>query len=85
MSVLPYAGFALSLRSGGISVPALISLVLMHAILGGIALTFRQPWFIAFLNPIREIAWWYILLRSFVVYHRKGIVWRGRRYRPPEP
>jgi hypothetical protein len=32
------------------------------------------------LNPLREVGWWWIMLRSIVVYHRRGIVWRGRSY-----
>ena len=38
------------------------------------------PGAIAFLEPVREIGWWGIILRSFIAYYREGIVWRGRRY-----
>ena len=54
--------------------------VLAGSVLGCIAVVFRQPWYIAFLSPLRELGWWWIYLRSMVVYHRKGLVWRGRRY-----
>jgi len=80
VSLLPYAGFALALAGGSVSVPASISLACMHVILAVLALRFRQSWCIAFLNPVRELCWWWIILRSFVRYRRHGVVWRGRTY-----
>jgi hypothetical protein len=32
--------------------------------------------------PIRQALWAYILWRSARRYKKKGVVWRGRRYRP---
>ena len=80
LSLLPYYGFVASLTAGVVSIPATISLVLMHVTFAGIAWHFREPWYITFLNPVREIGWWWIFARSFVLYHRKGIVWRDRSY-----
>ena len=81
LTLLPYYGFLNGLLAGFVSVPATISLVFMHVVFGCIAAFFRQPWYIAFLNPLREVGWWWIMMRSLVVYHQKGIVWRGRSYR----
>ncbi len=80
VSLLPYFGFAAELWAGSVSVPASIALVGMHVVLALLALIFRQPWYIAFLNPVRELCWWWILVRSFVEHRRAGLVWRGRRY-----
>jgi hypothetical protein len=80
VSLLPYYGFAAALVSGTVSVPASVSLLGMHAVLAAVAVRFRQPWYVMFTNPLRELGWWWIYLRSFFQYHRKGIVWRGRRY-----
>lgn len=79
-SLLPYFAFAAGLRSGSVSIPATISLVLMHAVFAWIAIHFREPWYTIFLNPVRELGWWWIYVRSVVLYHRKGIVWRDRSY-----
>jgi glycosyltransferase involved in cell wall biosynthesis len=81
LTLLPYYVFFDGLLAGFICVPAAISLILMHLVFGCISLFFKQPWYIAFLNPLREVGWWWIMLRSLIVYHRKGIVWRGRSYR----
>jgi glycosyltransferase involved in cell wall biosynthesis len=81
LTLLPYYGFFDGLLAGFIHVPAAISLIFAHLVFGCISLFFKQPWYIAFLNPLREIGWWWIMLRSLVVYHRKGIVWRGRSYK----
>jgi chlorobactene glucosyltransferase len=81
LTLLPYYGFLNGLLAGFVSVPATISLFFMHIVFGCIAAFFQQPWYIAFLNPLREVGWWWIMMRSLVVYHRKGIVWRGRNYR----
>jgi cellulose synthase/poly-beta-1,6-N-acetylglucosamine synthase-like glycosyltransferase len=81
LTLLPYYGFFDALLSGFVSVPATTSLFFMHAVFGCIAVFFQQPWYIAFLNPLRELGWWWIMVRSLVIYHQKGIVWRGRRYR----
>ena len=81
LTILPYYVFFAGLLAGCISVPAATSLILMHMVFACISFFFEQPWYIAFLNPLREIGWWWIMMRSLVVYHRKGIVWRGRSYR----
>ena len=60
--------------------PSLISLGLMHLVMVILTVSFHQPWYVIFLNPIRELGWWFIILRSFLVYRRKGLVWRGRTY-----
>ena len=80
LTLLPYYSFFGGLLAGFISVPAATSLIFMHMVFGLISLFFQQPWYIAFLNPLREVGWWWIMLRSIVVYHRRGIVWRGRSY-----
>ena len=80
LTLIPYYGFLNGLLAGFVSVPAMISLFFMHTVFGCIAAFFRQPWYIAFLNPLREVGWWWIMVRSLVVYHRQGIVWRGRSY-----
>lgn len=79
LSLLPYWGFAAALEGGRISVPATISLFFMHVVFAGIARFFHMHWAITFLNPIRELGWWWILLRSTVRARSHGIVWRGRR------
>lgn len=79
-SILPYYGFVEGLRAGGINVPATASLVIMHLILAGIAWRYREPWYITFLNPLRELGWLWIFTRSYILYRRKGLVWRGRSY-----
>jgi cellulose synthase/poly-beta-1,6-N-acetylglucosamine synthase-like glycosyltransferase len=81
LTLLPYYAFFDGLLAGFIPVPAAISLIFAHLVFGCISLFFKQPWYIAFLNPLREVGWWWIMVRSLVVYHRKGIVWRGRSYR----
>jgi len=80
VSLLPYYGFFEALARGSWSLPATISLTLMHAVMAGIAWTFRQPWYLTFLNPLREVGWWWVLFRSWLVYRRRGLVWRGRSY-----
>ena len=80
LSLLPYYGCVAGLLAGSVSIPAWIALFCMHVVLGGLALVFRQPWYITFLNPLRELCWWGIMIRSFVRYRRRGLVWRGRRY-----
>lgn len=80
MSFLPYYGFVVGLVNEKLSVPATISLCMMHTIFAWIAWRFRQPWYITFLNPLRELGWLWIMTRSFVVYMRKGLVWRERVY-----
>lgn len=78
--LLPHIGFAWSLAHGVVSVPASLSLVLMHAVFGGVAIAFRQPWYVAFLNPLRQLCWWWVMLRSYVMFRRGGLSWRDRRY-----
>jgi glycosyltransferase involved in cell wall biosynthesis len=80
ISFLPYWGFVEGLRAGRINVPATISLVLMHVTFAGMAWRYGEPWYVTFLNPLREAGWLWIFARSFVVYYRKGLVWRGRSY-----
>jgi len=80
ITYLPYAGFAAGLLRGSPNFPATIALVLMHLVSGGLAWWFRQPWYVAFLNPVRELGWGWILLRSAARYYRRGLVWRGRTY-----
>ncbi len=80
LSIVPYVGLLSIFWSGVASTPAIAPIVLMHLVATGLVIRFHQPWYVAFLMPVREIGWWGILLRSFVTYYRKGIVWRGRRY-----
>lgn len=61
--------------------PGAAALAFMHLTLLGIAAIFRQPLWIAFMNPVRELLWLWILVRSAVHYYRYGIRWRGRVYR----
>lgn len=79
-SILPYYGFIEGLRTGCINVPATASLVMMHLIFAGIAWRYREPWYITFLNPLRELGWLWIFTRSYILYRRKGLIWRGRSY-----
>jgi glycosyltransferase involved in cell wall biosynthesis len=81
-SFLPYFGFVDGLAHGRIIIPAAISLAAMHLIFAGIAWRYGEPWYITFLNPLRELGWLWIFTRSLVVYCRKGLVWRGRSYSP---
>jgi cellulose synthase/poly-beta-1,6-N-acetylglucosamine synthase-like glycosyltransferase len=80
INFLPYYGLIASLLAGAISVPAVISLVLMHVVFAGIAIHFAEPWYIGIANPLRELGWWWIFARSLVIYYRKGVVWRDRSY-----
>ncbi len=79
-SLLPYYGFAAACWAGSISVPASIALAGMHVVMASLAVIFRQPWYITFLNPLREVCWWWILIRSYRQHRRHGVVWRGRTY-----
>lgn len=80
LSWLPYVGLFWGLGQGYVSRPAVVGLGLMHGVMGGICWWLRQPWYVAFLNPLRELGWWWILWRSWRAYRRLGLVWRGRRY-----
>ncbi|MHC4696646.1 MAG: glycosyltransferase family 2 protein [Planctomycetota bacterium] len=80
LSMIPYVGLLSVFWTGVASTLAIAPIVLMHVVGTGLAIRFHQPWYVAFLMPVREIGWWAIILRSFVAYYRKGIVWRGRRY-----
>ncbi|MCP4594209.1 MAG: glycosyltransferase [bacterium] len=80
VSVVPYVGLTAGIIAGTLSTPAMISLGCMHVILAGLAWRLRQPWYVALLNPVRELCWWWILLRSAVRYFRYGLLWRGRSY-----
>jgi hypothetical protein len=79
-SILPYIGFAAGISRGYLDMPAAISLILMHVVFAGIAWRYAEPWYITFLNPLREIGWFWIFTRSYILYRRKGLVWRGRTY-----
>lgn len=81
LSLLPYIGLVIGLLAGSISVPATTALVLMHVVMATLVIKFRQRWYVTFLNPVREVLWWGVLLRSLVAYLRHGIVWRGRQYK----
>ncbi|MDH4226314.1 MAG: glycosyltransferase [Deltaproteobacteria bacterium] len=83
VSFVPYIGLIYNyMHSGTISTPAVISLVLMHWIFFSMFLVFRQPWYVTFLNPIRELGWWAIFAASFMEYYRRGGVhWRGRTFK----
>lgn len=80
LSLVPYVAFTRSLLQGTINVPASISLVLTHTLFAMLTIRLRQPWYITFCNPVREVVWWWIFARSFIVYSRRGLVWRGRSY-----
>lgn len=80
VSFLPYYGFVAGLVVGEPSLPATISLALMHVVFAGLAWQYQERWYITFLNPIRELGWLWIFIRSFFLYQRKGLVWRGRSY-----
>lgn len=80
VSILPYVGLGISLAQGAVSTAAITALALMHVVSLGIVVFFRQPWFTMFFNPLRELIWWYIIFRSFFVFRRKGVAWRGRNY-----
>lgn len=83
VSFLPYYGFIQGLIAGQVHVAAAASLVLMHATFAGIAWRYGEPWYITFLNPLRELGWLWIFTRSFFLYRRDGLVWRGRSYVQP--
>ena len=80
VSLLPYVGFVAALTRGVVSIPATVALALMHVVFASLVIRFRLPWYVMFANPVREICWWVIIVRSLIVYHHKGIVWRGRQY-----
>ena len=52
----------------------------MHVLCTYVLIRFRQPLYVALLGPLREILWWWIMLRSYLVYRREGLIWRGRKY-----
>lgn len=80
LSFLPYYGLATGLVHGNTSVPTVISLTMMHTVFAWIVWRYQEPWYIIFLNPLREAGWIWIYTRSFFTYTRKGLVWRGRVY-----
>lgn len=84
LSVFPYAAAGLACLGGGAFagwwVPSLIALGLMHVVLAFMAFRYGEPWYVALTNPLREIGWLYIFTRSFILYYRKGLQWRGRTY-----
>lgn len=79
-NIMPYIGLAAAPFTGGIRPQVYVTLGVMHAIMTVIKISFHQPWHIIFLSPVRELAWWWIILRSGLAYRRSGIVWRGRQY-----
>jgi glycosyltransferase involved in cell wall biosynthesis len=81
LSLLPYIGLVIGLPAGSMSAPATTALVLMHLVMVSLVIKFRQRWYVTFLNPVREVLWWGVLVRSFIAYLRHGIVWRGRQYK----
>jgi chlorobactene glucosyltransferase len=81
LNFLPYVGLGLSLAAGAPSLPAILALAFMHAVFAAIAFFFRQPGFIIFTNPLRELMTLFILFRSLVCYYRRGgVAWRDRTY-----
>ncbi|HOW90441.1 MAG TPA: glycosyltransferase, partial [Elusimicrobiales bacterium] len=82
ITILPYIGFIWSAAHGALNPSALAALVLMHTLAWRCARLFRLPWYTAFLTPVGELLWWWIALRSFLRYRRKGVVWRGRTFKP---
>jgi cellulose synthase/poly-beta-1,6-N-acetylglucosamine synthase-like glycosyltransferase len=81
ISFLPYVGVVSGYQEGKIIIPAAISLLLMHAVFAILAGFFRQPWYLTFLNPLREAGWMWILIRSMFLYYYRGVEWRGRVYK----
>lgn len=83
LSILPYVGLYYGIFFNGVyMLPSAIALMLMHLILFVTSRIFRQPWYIAFLNPVRELGWWLIIILSFIYYYRHGGVrWRGRTFK----
>ncbi len=79
-SLLPYGALARDLLAGAISPPVCIALVLMHLTLAGVAWWQRLPWYVVLLNPLRELGWMWIVIRSMWLYYRRGLVWRDRNY-----
>jgi len=81
LSLLPYAGilFAATGRPAA-AAPSILALLLMHLLLFWQMRLFQMPVFAACANPVRELLWWWIIVRSFLRYLRQGVVWRGRRY-----
>lgn len=75
-NILPYA----ALIPERTRVPAVLALAFMHATFAGLALVIKAPWFTVFLNPLRELLWWWIMLKSWRLCRTRGIVWRGRSY-----
>ncbi len=84
LNFVPYIGLGVSLAGGAPSLPAILALAFMHGVFAAIALFFRQPWFIAFTNPLREALTLFILFRSMAAYFRRGVTWRGRTYDLPK-
>lgn len=52
------------------------------ALNGALCLWAGKPLWIAPLFPFRPVLWTWILVRSMARYFRRGVVWRGRTYRP---
>lgn len=78
---LPYYVFLSGLFGGTVNIPAGISVLITHVIFLGIVLMYRQPWYLTFLSPVRELLSWWVFLYSFVLFKRKGLFWRGRAYK----
>lgn len=80
LSVLPYAGLALSWREARLLLPSVAALILMHVVSVGLVLRYREPWFTIPFSALRELGWIWVFVRSAVQFYRKGLVWRGRQY-----
>jgi chlorobactene glucosyltransferase len=80
INFVPYLGLAGMALTGAASLPTVLSLSLMHLTLVIMTAFCRLAWPVALLSPLRELAWWWITIRSMLEYHRRGVSWRGRRY-----
>ncbi len=82
VSIMPFVGFYDLFFHATLNVPALCALFLMHLVFFLMGTFFRQRWYFVFLNPIREIGWWVMLVWSAFVYYRHGgVKWRGRVFK----
>ncbi len=82
MFLFPYIMLMLHPIYPNLTVPAVASLIAMHSVFAQIAVTFRMPWYLILLPSLSDILWRWIMIKSYWIYRRKGIVWRGRNYKP---